>query len=222
MNALASPSGFSSAYQAHASRAFSAAYRVLGDVAAAEDVVQDVFVTIWRDPSKFDPDRGSLAGYLAMMARSRAVDRMRSRQARDSAVERLGRRDERDVISESPDDAVLRRDESARALRALAELPAPSATRSCSPTAAACPPRSWPMRPACRSERPRAGCGSAFRRLARASPPPERWPITSMRYPRPGRPPRGLVAGCGCQGRYGRGIAGGHRPGGPGAIRTLT
>ena len=124
MNALASPSGFSNAYEAHASRAFSAAYRVLGDVAAAEDVVQDVFITMWRDPSKFDPDRGSLAGYLAMMARSRAVDRMRSRQARDSAVERLGRRDERDVISESPDDAVLRRDESARALRALAELPA--------------------------------------------------------------------------------------------------
>lgn len=124
MNALATPSGFSNAYQAHASRAFAAAYRVLGDVAAAEDVVQDVFITIWRDPSKFDPDRGSLAGYLAMMARSRAVDRMRSRQARDSAVERLGRRDERDVISESPDDAVMRRDESTRALHALAELPA--------------------------------------------------------------------------------------------------
>jgi RNA polymerase sigma-70 factor, ECF subfamily len=125
MNALATPDGFSKAYQAHASRAFSAAYRVLGDVAAAEDVVHDVFITIWRDPNKFDPDRGSLAGYLAMMARSRAVDRMRSRQARDSAVERLGRRDERDVISESPDDAILRRDEGARALRALAQLPAP-------------------------------------------------------------------------------------------------
>lgn len=125
MNALATPNGFSNAYQAHASRAFSAAYRVLGDTAAAEDVVQDVFITMWRDPNKFDPDRGSLAGYLAMMARSRAVDRMRSRQARDSAVERLGRRDERDVISESPDDAVLRRDEGTRALRALAELPAP-------------------------------------------------------------------------------------------------
>ena len=59
-----------------------------------------------------------------MMARSRAVDRMRSRQARDAAVERLGRRDERDAVSESPADAVLRRDEGTRALQALADLPA--------------------------------------------------------------------------------------------------
>jgi RNA polymerase sigma-70 factor, ECF subfamily len=124
MNALATPTGFSSAYRAHSPRAFSAAFRVLGDVAAAEDVVQDVFVTIWRNPDKFDPERGSLPGYVAMMARSRAVDRMRSRQARDAAVERLGRRDERDAVSESPADAVLRRDEGTRALQALADLPA--------------------------------------------------------------------------------------------------
>ncbi len=123
MNALATPNGFTSAYQTYAPRAFSAAFRVLGDAAAAEDVVQDVFVTIWRNPDKFDPGRGSLAGYLAMMARSRAVDRMRSRQARDSAVDRLGRRDERDAVSESPADAVLRRDEGNRALRAVAQLP---------------------------------------------------------------------------------------------------
>ena len=124
MNALATPNGFSNAYRTHSSRAFSAAFRVLGDVAAAEDVVQDVFVTLWRNPDKFDPKRGSLPGYVAMMARSRAVDRMRSRQARDSAVERLGRRDERDAVSESPADAVLRRDEGTRALSALADLPA--------------------------------------------------------------------------------------------------
>ena len=123
MNALASPNDFTSAFQAHAPRAFSAAFRVLGDAAAAEDVVQDVFITMWRDPGKFNPDRGSLSGYLAMMARSRAVDRMRSRQARDTAVERLGRRDERDAVSESPADAVLRRDEGTRVLKALGDLP---------------------------------------------------------------------------------------------------
>lgn len=123
MNGLATATGFSSAYQAHFPRAFSSAYRVLGDTAAAEDVVHDVFLTVWRDPGKFDPGRGSLAGYLAMMARSRAVDRVRSRQARDTAVERLGRRDERDSIAESPDEAVLRRDEGARALGAVADLP---------------------------------------------------------------------------------------------------
>ena len=123
MNALASTTGFTSAYRAHAPRAFSAAYRVLGDAAAAEDVVQDVFTTMWRDPGKFDPRRGNLSGYLAMMARSRAVDRIRSRQARDAAVERLGRRDSAGTVDDSPADEVLRRDEGARALRAVAGLP---------------------------------------------------------------------------------------------------
>jgi RNA polymerase sigma-70 factor, ECF subfamily len=123
MNALATSTGFTDAYEAYAARAFAAAYRVLGEAAAAEDVVQDVFFTIWRNPAKFDPARGSLPGYVAMMARSRAVDRVRSRQARDSAIERLGRREERDSFDESPADAVLRRDEGARALGAVAELP---------------------------------------------------------------------------------------------------
>ena len=88
---------------------------------AAEDVVQDVFMTLWLHPEKFNPDRGSLPGYVAMMARSRAVDRMRSRQAGDAAVERLGRRDEeRGAGAESPADAVVRREEGGRALGALA------------------------------------------------------------------------------------------------------
>ena len=125
MSPLETNAGFTSAYRTCAPRAFSAAYRVLGDAAAAEDVVQDVFTTLWREPRKFDPGRGSLPGYVAMMARSRAVDRMRSRQARDGAVERLGRRDERDAVAESPVDAVLRREDGRRALGAVADLPTP-------------------------------------------------------------------------------------------------
>jgi RNA polymerase sigma-70 factor (ECF subfamily) len=124
MTPLETPTGFSSAYRDNVPKAFAAAYRVLGDAAAAEDVVQDVFMALWRHPDKFDPDRGSLPGYVAMMARSRAVDRMRSRQAGDAAVERLGRRDEeRGGADESPAEAVIRREESDLALGALAELP---------------------------------------------------------------------------------------------------
>jgi RNA polymerase sigma-70 factor, ECF subfamily len=124
MTPLKSPSGFSNAYRDNVPKAFAAAYRVLGDAAAAEDVVQDVFMTLWRHPDKFDPDRGSLPGYVAMMARSRAVDRMRSRQAGDTAVERLGRRDEeRGDADESPAEAVIRREEGDLALNALAQLP---------------------------------------------------------------------------------------------------
>ncbi len=85
MNALAAPTEFSTAYRAHWPRAFSSAFRVLGDAAAAEDVVQDVFLTLWRNPGLFDPARGNLGGYVAMMARSRAVDRVRSIRRRAGA-----------------------------------------------------------------------------------------------------------------------------------------
>jgi RNA polymerase sigma-70 factor (ECF subfamily) len=115
---------FSSAYDAHRARAFSSAVRVLGDPAAAEDVVQDVFLAIWRDPTLFDPSRGSLAGYVAMMARSRAVDRLRSQTAARSAVERLGYRDEaRPGDDDGPVEATIRHDERGRVLAAVADLP---------------------------------------------------------------------------------------------------
>ena len=125
MTALASTSGFSAAYREHYPLALSAAYRVLQDVAAAEDVVQDVFAALWRDPHKFDARRGSLPGYVAMMARSRAVDRVRSRNAASAAADRLAVRDaEREQAVESPADSVLRRDEAGRVLAAVGKLPA--------------------------------------------------------------------------------------------------
>ena len=122
---LASTSDFSAAYRAHYPLAFSTAYGVLRDAATAEDVVQDVFTTIWRHPDKFDPQRGSLPGYVAMMAGSRAVDRVRSRNAGSAAAERLAVLDvHREQGVESPADAVMRRHEAGRVLAAVAELPA--------------------------------------------------------------------------------------------------
>jgi RNA polymerase sigma-70 factor (ECF subfamily) len=123
MSLLQSQSGFARAYRQHYPLAFAAAYRVLSDAAAAEDIVQDVFTTLWRDPSRFDPARGSLPGYVAMMARSRAVDRARSRAAGSAAVDRLAAR-EAPEQAESPVESVARRDESRRVLAAMAELPA--------------------------------------------------------------------------------------------------
>jgi RNA polymerase sigma-70 factor (ECF subfamily) len=124
--ALASHAGFTAAYLAHRHLAFSAAQRVLGDAAAAEDVVHDVFTALWRDPSKFDARRGSLPGYVAIMARSRAVDRLRSRNAGAAAVDRLGARDaDRMQAEDSAADRVVLKHEAGRVLAVLAELPAP-------------------------------------------------------------------------------------------------
>jgi RNA polymerase sigma-70 factor, ECF subfamily len=122
---LASTSNFSAAYREHYPLAFSAANRVLRDTAAAEDVVQEVFTTLWRHPGKFDPQRGSLPGYVAMMAGSRAIDRLRSRNAGSTAADRLAVLEVRhEQAVESPADAVMRRDEARRVLAAVAQLPA--------------------------------------------------------------------------------------------------
>ena len=53
------------------------AARVTRDAALAEDVAQDVFVALWRRPLAFDPGRGSLRGWLATVARRRAIDVVR-------------------------------------------------------------------------------------------------------------------------------------------------
>jgi RNA polymerase sigma-70 factor (ECF subfamily) len=84
------PREFSETYRSLAPVAIRAAERVLHDRGAAEDVAQDVFARLWERPSAYDPARGSLASYVAMVARSRALDRWRSRRAAEAAAERLG------------------------------------------------------------------------------------------------------------------------------------
>jgi RNA polymerase sigma-70 factor, ECF subfamily len=67
---------------------YSGALRVLGHHAAAQDVVQDVFVELWRQPGRYDPDAGPLRAYLTMRARHRAVDLVRSELRRVARQER--------------------------------------------------------------------------------------------------------------------------------------
>jgi RNA polymerase sigma-70 factor (ECF subfamily) len=87
---LTDPRRFERVYREHRAIAFAVAVRVLDDAGAAEEVVQDCFAQLWTRPQAFDARRGPLRTYIAMLARSRAIDRTRSQAARDSAVERLG------------------------------------------------------------------------------------------------------------------------------------
>ena len=124
MTDLRDPRQFDRAYAEHAPAMLVAANRVLRDNAAAEDVVHDVFMALWRKPTAFDPARGSLASYLTMMARSRALDRWRTRVARESAVDRVKQQlRPESVIAEDAAAPVIRRESSHRVLRALDELP---------------------------------------------------------------------------------------------------
>ena len=67
-------------YDRYSSIVYAVALRVLGDTGAAEDVLQEVFLQLWRNPSAFDSPRGSLAAWLAVITRNRAIDALRRRR----------------------------------------------------------------------------------------------------------------------------------------------
>jgi RNA polymerase sigma-70 factor (ECF subfamily) len=67
-------------YDRYSSIVYSVALRVLGETAAAEDVLQEIFMQLWRNPSSFDATRGNVAPWLAVVARNRALDLLRKRK----------------------------------------------------------------------------------------------------------------------------------------------
>jgi RNA polymerase sigma-70 factor (ECF subfamily) len=67
-------------YDRYSPVVYSVALRVLGDTGAAEDVLQEVFLQLWRNPGVFDSNRGSLGAWLAVIARNRAIDGLRRRK----------------------------------------------------------------------------------------------------------------------------------------------
>jgi len=66
-------------YDRYSSVVYAVALRVLADTAAAEDVLQEVFMQLWRTPGAFDANRGNLGPWLAVIARNRAIDVLRKR-----------------------------------------------------------------------------------------------------------------------------------------------
>ena len=64
-------------YDRYAGMLSSVLNRILRDTQAAEEILQDIFFQLWRDPSRFDAARGSLPGWLMVIARNRAISRLR-------------------------------------------------------------------------------------------------------------------------------------------------
>jgi RNA polymerase sigma-70 factor, ECF subfamily len=67
-------------YDRYSPVVYAVAVRVLGDTGAAEDVLQEVFLQLWRNPGAFDAARGNLASWLAVITRNRAIDALRKRR----------------------------------------------------------------------------------------------------------------------------------------------
>jgi RNA polymerase sigma-70 factor (ECF subfamily) len=122
---LRDPQAFRSAFNDHHRAVYTAAYRILGDPVQAQDVVQDVFLRLWRRPGSFDASRGDLGTYLRLMGRSRALDLWRESQVRGRAAERLkvagGTEEPR--VEEHPAVLAERDQDSAELREALGKLP---------------------------------------------------------------------------------------------------
>lgn len=122
--ARGSERAFEELYGLIAGPVFGVVRQVVRDVAQSEEVTQEVLVELWRTAARFDPARGSALTWALTVAHRRAVDRVRSAQARVAREERVGamsaQRDY-DEVSEAVT-ARLERAQIRRCLSALTEL----------------------------------------------------------------------------------------------------
>jgi len=75
--------GLGQLYDRYGAVLYAVAYRIVGQRADAEEVVLEAFAQAWREAPRFEAGRGSVAGWLTMIARSRALDLVRARSRRE-------------------------------------------------------------------------------------------------------------------------------------------
>jgi RNA polymerase sigma-70 factor (ECF subfamily) len=118
------PEAFEVLFDRHGGAAFSLAYRIVGDRAAAEEVTQEAFISVWRSGARFDAVRGSVRSWLLSIVRNRAIDFLRSRAGKapklnfddDSALEQR-------PAAERTEEEALRRETAGEVRGAIGKLP---------------------------------------------------------------------------------------------------
>ena len=77
----------SALYDRYSGLVYSEAKRILRDTGAAEEILQDLFYQVWRTAERFDAARGSLAGWLVVAARNRAISKLRKKSGKAEELE---------------------------------------------------------------------------------------------------------------------------------------
>jgi RNA polymerase sigma-70 factor (ECF subfamily) len=100
-------SAMAALYDRYSKIVYSVALRVLRDPSAAEDVLQEIFMQMWRSPAKFVAARGTLGGWLAVVTRNRSIDKLRRKRPTEQVEEmnlasncNLGDEAERNIMME--------------------------------------------------------------------------------------------------------------------------
>lgn len=117
-----SPEGIEALYDRYGPLAYTVALRILSDQSAAEDVVQEAFLAVWRRGATYQAARGSLRAWLCTIVRNRAIDRLRGERGRPH-VEAPTVIQEREVSPSDPWAAVEAELTGHEVRRALAGLP---------------------------------------------------------------------------------------------------
>jgi RNA polymerase sigma-70 factor (ECF subfamily) len=116
------PAAADELYRRFAGRVYGLGLVMLGGDAAAQDLVQDTFVKLWRNADRYDRSRGKLETWVLLMARSLAIDAIRRRVLDARTLERADHPPEVDR-SPGPDERAATADLADRARRAIATLP---------------------------------------------------------------------------------------------------
>jgi RNA polymerase sigma-70 factor (ECF subfamily) len=109
-------------YELTVAKLFGLARLILRNSADAEEVVCDTYVQVWDSAQRFEPERGSVLGWMLTICRSRALDLLRQRRSRARTVERFGRQSREELDEAAPDLLLDALQEGTSVQRALAAL----------------------------------------------------------------------------------------------------
>jgi RNA polymerase sigma-70 factor, ECF subfamily len=108
-------------YDRHAALVYAIAAKLLGNTAEAEDLTQDIFLLLTKKCS-YDPKRGTLRTYLAILTRSRALDRLRYRTRKQQRLHHQSLNENAKVLSDSPFEEITQSERSQEVQSALEQL----------------------------------------------------------------------------------------------------
>jgi RNA polymerase sigma-70 factor, ECF subfamily len=117
------PRAFELLYDRHGGAAFSLAYRMVGNRVAAEDIIQEAFLSIWRSRLRYDQARGSVRTWVLGIVHNRAIDGLRRNLVHDRRRETMEGVEERHEAPERTDVEAARREEARSIQSALKTLP---------------------------------------------------------------------------------------------------